>query len=543
MRTSLKFFRGAAAFAVCTAILVAGCSDDFTTAPKTLASIAITPATATLNVAATQALTVTGTYSDATTEILTTGVTFATNTASIATVSGAGLVTAVGAGTATITATSGVRTATATITVNTPGPTSSAAVVFSDNYDGVSFVGFGGAANNVTVDATTLYSGRKSIKAVIGSVDYSGGAFVSTGNRNLSTYNALTFWAKASVANSTLNVGIGNNATTTVLNAESLDIALTTNWVKYIIPLPNAAKMINYNGLFHFADGPVNRTIWFADIQYETLPLAQVAAPTGGTASWPSATVAIGTPFQMNPAPNTVAFTTPVLPNGGRLTDVAWRWFNLTSSNPAVATVSQDGLITAVSAGTTTVTGTIGGVAIPGSATFTVSAPLAVPSTIAPAPTRLAADVISLFTTVYTNRPVETWRTSWSAANNTLTDPFVIGTRNVKKYELSNFVGIEFGAANIANAIDATTMTHLHVDIWTPNPATNLRIELVNAAGVAGTAIGAYQAGALASGSWVALNIPLSSFTGLTAKDRLNQLLFVGSSPMTIYVDTIYLYK
>ena len=543
MRASLKFFRGAAAFAVCTAMLVAGCSGETTTAPKTLASISLAPATVTLNVAATQALTVTAIYSDASVEVLTTGVTFATNAAGVATVNALGLVTAVGAGSATITATSGTQTATASITVNTPGPVSSAAVVFSDNYDGVAFVGFGGAANNVTVDATTLYSGRKSIKAVIGSVDYSGGAFVSTGNRNLSTYNALTFYAKASVANSTLNVGIGNNATTTVLNAESLDIALTTDWVKYIIPMPNPAKMINYNGLFHFADGPVNRTIWFADIQYENLPLAQVAPPTGGTAAWPTATLAVGTPYQMSPAPNTVVFTTPVLPNGGRLTDVGWRWFTLTSSNPAVATVSIDGVVTGVSAGTTNITATIGGIAISGNATFTITAPLAVPGTIAPAPTKLAADVISLFTTAYTNRAVETWKTSWSPAATILTDPFVIGTRNVKKYELSNFVGIEFGAANIANAIDATTMTHLHVDIWTPNPATNLEIQVVNAAGVAGTAIGLYQAGTLATGSWVSFNIPLSSFTGLTAKDKLNQLLFVGSGPMTIYVDNIYLYK
>jgi hypothetical protein len=542
MRTSLQFLRGAAAFIVCTAILVAGCSDDTTTAPKTLSSITVSPATATLAIAATQALTVTGTYSDATTEVLTSGVTFSTSASGVATVSVAGLVTAVAGGSATITATASGQTTTSVITVPTPGPVSSAAVVFSDNYDGVSFVGFGGAVNNVTLDATTLYNGRKSIRAVMPTVDYGGGAFVSSGPRNLSAYNALTFYARGSVANASLNVGIGNNGTTTVLNAESLDIALTTNWVKYIIPLPNSAKMVNYNGLFHFADGPLGYTVWFADIQYETLPVGQVAAPTGGTASWPTATVAIGTPYQMNPAPNTVIFTTPVLPNGGRLTDVAWRWFNLTSSNPAVATVSPDGLITALTAGTTTVTATIAGIPIPGSSTFTVSAPLAVPTTIAAAPTRAAGDVISLFTTVYPNRAVETWRTVWSAPATTLTDPFAIGARNVKRYLLSNFVGIEFGAANIANAIDATTMTHLHVDIWTPNPATNLEIQLVNNAGP-GAAVGLRQAGTLATGSWVSLDIPLTNFVGLTAKDKLNQLLFVGSGPMVIYVDNIYLYR
>jgi uncharacterized protein YjdB len=545
MRTSLQFLRGAAAVAVCTAMLVAGCSDDgtTTTAPKTLSSIAVSPTTATLAVAATQALTVTGTFSDASTEVLTTGVTFSTSAAGVATVSAAGVVTAVAGGSATITATSSGRTADAVITVTPPGPVSSSAVVFSDNYDGVSFVGFDGATNNVTVDATTLYNGRKSIRAVMPTANYGGGAFVSSGPRDLSAYNALTFYARGSVANASLNVGIGNNGTTNVLNAESLDIALTTNWVKYIIPLPDKSKMVNYNGLFHFADGPLGYTVWFADIQYENLPVGQVAAPTGGTAAWPSATVAIGTPFQMSPAPNTVAFTTPALPNGGRLTDVAWRWFTLTSSNPAVATVSPDGLITALTAGTTTVTATVGGVAIPGSATFTVSAPLAVPTTIAAGPTRAAGDVISLFTTAYTNRAVETWRTSWSAGATTLTDPFVIGTRNVKRYLLSNFVGIEYGAANIANAVNATTMTHIHIDVWSPNPATTFEVQVVNSAGAAPTAVGVYQAGTLATGSWVSLDIPLSSFTGLTAKDKLNQLLFVSGAPMVIYVDNIYFYR
>lgn len=543
MRTSPQFLRGAAAFAVCTAMLVAGCTPDATTEPKTLASISLAPATVTLAVAATQALTVTGIYSDASVETLTSGVSFTTSAAGVATVSGTGVVTAVAGGTATITATASGQVATANITVNTPGPVSSAAVVFSDNYDGVTFADFGGATNNVSVDATTLYSGRKSVRAIIGGVNYSGGAFVSSGPRNLSTYNAVTFYAKSSVVNATLKVGVGNNATTTVLNAESIGIALTTNWVKYIVPLPNPAKMVNYDGLFHFADGPNSYTVWFADIQYETLPVGQVAAPSAALVAWPTVTVAVGTPYQMNPAPNTVNWVTPALPNGGKLSDVAWRWYTLTSSNPAVATVSPDGLITGLTGGTTTITATLGGLAVPSSATITVSAPLAVPGNTAPAPTKAAGDVISLFTTVYTNRPVETWQTGWSAANSALTDPFAIGARNVKKYSLFDFVGIEFGASNVANAVDATTMTHVHFDIWTPNPSSNLEIQLVNNVTPGPAAIGKYQAGALATGSWVSLNIPLASFTGLTGKNALQQLLFVSTGPMVIYVDNIYFYK
>ncbi|MEN9345745.1 MAG: hypothetical protein RLZZ60_1214, partial [Bacteroidota bacterium] len=38
------------------------------------------------------------------------------------------------------------------------------------------------------------------------------------------------------------------------------------------------------------------------------------------------------------------------------------------------------------------------------------------PSSAAPTPTSLAANVISLFSNAYTNVNVDTWRTSWSSA-------------------------------------------------------------------------------------------------------------------------------
>jgi uncharacterized protein YjdB len=513
-------------------------------AAPTLSSIAITPETVNLLVAATQQLSITGTYSDATTASLATGVTFTSSAATVATVSSTGLVTALAAGTTTITATHTASTRVATRVITVTAPVATGALVFADAYDtGVSFADFGGATNAVTIDAATLYNGKKTIKAVVtGSGGYSGGAFVSATPRNLSTYNALTFWAKGSVANATLKVGIGNNAANTVLNAESIGIPLTTTFTKYIIPLPNPAKATAMNGLFHFADGPNNYTVWFADVQYENLPASQVAAPSAAAVAWPTLNVAIGAPQQMGSGPNTVNFTTPALPNGGKLTDVAWRWYTLTSSNPAVATVSVDGLVTGVSAGTATITATMNGLAVASSSPVTVTAPLAAPTTIAAAPTKLAADVISLFTTAYNNRGVDTWRTGWSAANSELVDPFVVSGRNIKKYSLFNFVGIEFGANVPANIVDASTMTGIHVDIWSPNPSATLEIQLVNdATGTA--AIGKYQAGQIAVGSWVSLNIPLASFAGLNAKNKLQQMLFVAGAPSVLYIDNLYFYK
>ncbi|MGO9435676.1 MAG: Ig-like domain-containing protein [Terracidiphilus sp.] len=96
------------------------------TNPSGLDSIAISPATQTLNVGQTSQLTVTGTYgngSHLSTQTLSAGVTWSSNTTSVATVSATGTVTAVGAGTATITASAqgfrGPLTTTATIMIGT----------------------------------------------------------------------------------------------------------------------------------------------------------------------------------------------------------------------------------------------------------------------------------------------------------------------------------------------------------------------------------------------------------------------------------------
>ncbi len=509
----------------------------------TLSSIAITPSPVNLAPAGTQQLTVTGTYSDATTADLTSGSTFGSSATGVATVSNGGLVTAGAVGTSTITATHTASGLTDTATVNV-ATGSSGGLVFFDGFDpGVSFADFGGATNNVSVDATTPNNGRASLKAVItGGGGYSGGALVASAPRDLSAYNALTFWAKGSVATSTLKVGIGNSAANNLFNAEAIGIPLTTTFQKFIIPLPDPSKFVNYDGLFHFADGPNNYTVWFNDVQYELLPGAQVAPPTAAGVNWPTLTVAVGTPQQINPAPNTVNWTVPALPNGGKLTDVAWRWFTLTSSNPSVATVSVDGLVTGVAAGNATITATMNGIAVPGNAPVTVTAPLGVPTTIAPTPGVPAANVISLFSSAYPNVGVDTWQTGWSTCCNTLVDPYLIGTHPVKEYSLFNFVGVEFGVSAPANAVDASTMTHLHVDVWSPNPSSNLEIQLVNDA-TGSAAIGKYQAGAIASGTWVSLEIPLSSFTGLTARTKLQQLLFVAAGPTVLYIDNVYFHN
>jgi hypothetical protein len=123
-------------------------------------------------------------------------------------------------------------------------------------------------------------------------------------------------------------------------------------------------------------------------------------------------------------------------------------------------------------------------------------------------------------------------------------EPYTISGHDVKQYTLHSFVGIEFGLNGTNLPVDASgnAMAFFHVDLWSPNPAAALDIQLVNDAGGA-AAIGHYAAGQIATGSWVSLDIPLASFGGLTATNKINQLLFVPSANSVLYIDNVYFHK
>jgi hypothetical protein len=164
----------------------------------------------------------------------------------------------------------------------------------------------------------------------------------------------------------------------------------------------------------------------------------------------------------------------------------------------------------------------------------------AVPTVSASDPTFASADVISMFCGVYTDVTVDTWRTGWS--NATLTDIQVAGN-DVKKYSDMDVVGVETVGGNV---IDASAMTHLNLDVWSPN-STQLKVKLVDFG-----ADGAFQGGddtehelifnAPAMEEWVNYNIPLADFTNLTGKEHIAQMILVSgpAGSNTIYVDNIF---
>jgi hypothetical protein len=163
------------------------------------------------------------------------------------------------------------------------------------------------------------------------------------------------------------------------------------------------------------------------------------------------------------------------------------------------------------------------------------------PATAAPTPTRNAANVISLFSDAYTDVPVDTWRTDWSSA---VLEDITIQGNPTKKYSQLDFVGIE----TVATQVNATDMTHIHLDVWSAD-FTFFGIKLVDFG-----ADGAFGGGddvehqidfaTPAQGQWLSLDIPLNDFTGLTTRANMAQYILVGqpTGANTIFVDNVYFY-
>ena len=222
--------------------------------------------------------------------------------------------------------------------------------------------------------------------------------------------------------------------------------------------------------------------------------------------------------------------------NGNAIADATVTW---TSEDEAVATVDATGLVTAIANGATTVTATAGGARA--SASVTVMAQAA-PSAGPPAPAHAPDDVMSLFSDAYDDAMVDTWSADWDEAD---VEDVDIAGNPAKKYTNLVFAGIEF----TSQMVDAAEMTHLRMDIWTPDETAEaaFRVKLVDfgADGAFGGGddseheVTITAADGLATETWGQLDLPLADFTNLASRAHLAQLIISGD-PNTIYVDNVY---
>ncbi len=427
------------------------------------------------------------------------------------------------------------------------------AEVFIDGFSaGLNYGAFGGSkVTAFDVDTEEKYKGSASMKFAVPDAGdpqgaYAGGAYFTSTARDLSGYDALTFWAKASKAATIDVIGFGNDfgesKYLTVLNG----VAVNTNWQKFIIPIPDPSKLTQERGMFFYSEGPedgLGYTFWIDEVTFEKL----------GTIAHPRAAILLGqdqvigaeTGQQLPIGGLTATFN---LPTGvDQTVSAAPSYFTFTSSDPSVASVSSLGVVTMVDAGTATITAKLGDQDAAGSLTVTSTGQAMGPQGPAPTPTASPDSVISMFCNAYNNVPIDTWNTGWQFSTAELMEIQIAGD-DVKRYRNLNFVGIEFAS----QTINASAMTHFHLDIWTPD-ATALpaafKVLLVDF-GANGVFDGgddsshelSFTSPLLQTGQWVSIDVPLSNFTGLTNRAHLAQLVLSGDLP-NVYVDNVYFYK
>jgi len=423
-----------------------------------------------------------------------------------------------------------------------PATGSTDPVVFDDNFgDAVDYQAFlGSKTDAVDIDTENPRSGTASLKVTVpgpGAQDgtYAGGAFTTFNARDLSGYNALTFYAKASM-DATLDVaGLGNDNTgTSLYTAQRHALPLTTEWNWYVIPIPLPERLELEKGLFFFAEGYENEmgyTIWFDEVRFDSLGILSDPRPSMATVTMEAF---VGSTIQ--PDSTMTAFDV----DGDTVVVTHFpAYFDYFSSNEEVATAS-DGSISIVGGGDATITAKLDTIDVAGSMTLTVLAPPASP---APTPTLPSSDVISLFSEAYLDITVDAWNTYWAWSTAQIED-FAISGDSVKLYTELNFVGIDFSTVTV----DASEMTHFHLDVWAPE-GTNFRVKLV-AFNASGQMIGQPEltfdestTPAFVPGVWSSLEIPLEDFGFAVPRDHLAQLVLSTDDARIVFVDNVYFHK
>lgn len=423
--------------------------------------------------------------------------------------------------------------------------------VFIDGFSaGLGYGAFGGSKYSAfTVDSEVKYEGTASMRFDVPSVGdpdgaYAGGVFIDGSGRNLTDYDALTFWVKGSQAATLNEVGFGTDFGENKYNVVLKNVSIDTNWKKVIIPIPDASKLIREKGMFWYSEGPENGlgyTFWMDNVKYEklgTIAHAQASILNGNNIQ---ETTFVGVNSKIENV--NVTFN---MPNGtNQSVAISPSYMEYTSSNPAVATVDSSGLVTSLSAGTAEITATFGGLPTTGKLTVNCVGTFVH----APTPTRNQANVISIFSDAYTNVPVNYYNGYWQPWQTTVSNDFTVQGDNILNYTIFNFVGIEFSNPTV----NAVSMTHVHLDAFIPGPIApgrQLRVLVVDfgANGVFGGGDDTrhsttFTAPTLVSQNWISIDIPFSAMPNLLSRSHLAQIILEGGDNSVIYVDNIYFYN
>ncbi|PTX61549.1 hypothetical protein C8N46_104192 [Kordia periserrulae] len=424
----------------------------------------------------------------------------------------------------------------------------------------------GANPNGFGTDENEAYEGSTSIRIDVPSPSdpdggFIGGIFRDRGaGRDLSGYDALTFWAKGTLTGN-VTVGFGTDFETN-LYPVSTEIQLTSGWSKYVIPIPDASKLTQERGMFLFSAGSfdplgndnpaiadsfsdnIGYTFWIDELRFEKLGTTSLLFPyilngedvaIDNFTGYMQAIDGLGATFN--------------LANGQNVSvNAAIAYFEFASSNNSVATVDTFGNVNVIGSGVATITGSIGNQQANGSLEITSSGAFVN----APVPTQAEADVISIYSDSYVS--VNGFDPGVFAGSNTenISVQTFDGNNHVR-YEGIDFIGIGWDGT-----VNVTGETMVHVDIQLTSAAGSaLVMELIdfgpddtdNGFGD-GSAGGFNVSSQLIQGQWVGIDIPLSAFTlptggggsGNPNLANIGYIVFVSSNGASFLVDNIYFY-
>lgn len=393
------------------------------------------------------------------------------------------------------------------------------------------------------------YKGTQAIKIDVPAPNdpnggFIGGIFLDRGEgRNLTEYTALTFWAKGSTTASVGLLGFGTDFVDDKYTVSLEDTTLSTAWKKYIIPIPDPSKLVQEKGMFIFSAGTqstgnLGYSIWLDEIRFEklnTFAHARTSILGGEDVTrqvYNGELVIDGVQQTVN------------LGDGTDVTvNIAPAYLKFYSSDPTVVQIDAQGKISVVAAGSATVTASFNGVEAAGSLTIESKGEFIS----APTPTQNAADVISIFSDTYENVNIDFYNGYWQPYQTTTSADIENNGDNILVYENFNFVGHQFSDPTV----DATAMTHLHMDVLIPgtlpsNAKLIVSIKDFGANGADGGGDDMTQKvtlpySQLKGDEWVSIDIPLT----LSQRSKVGQFIFEngGSAVTNLYMDNVYFYK
>lgn len=407
-------------------------------------------------------------------------------------------------------------------------------------------------------DGVEVYKGSASIRLSVPNADdpdgnYAGAILrVDGAGRDLTGYDALTFWARGSQGVVLDQIGFGEDFIENKYQATISNVSIGTGWNKYIVPIPDPSKLVEERGMLRYAAGTqatngLGYTIWLDEIRFEKL----------GTVAQPRPAILNGEDvvtetFIGANRPLTGLTQTFNLGNGLDQTVIsAPAYFNFVSSNPSVATVDETGFVSVIGSGTATITASLAGNDAEGSLTIISLGDFET----APVPDVDPANVISIFSDAYDNVPVDYYNGFFNGDGQTTqggAPPIEINGDQIINYTDLNFVGI--GTFLNVAPVDASGMTHMHVDINVNealDPGDQLRVQLINGVGTSNETSGSVVLtdADLVSNGWGSYDIPLGQFAGLGSRSQLGLIFFVSNNSANvptisnIFVDNIYYYR